>query len=57
MILETRTAAGEPLKVPGIVPKLGATPGRIACRAPTLGEHTAQLAAGGWPDPAAKTPP
>jgi crotonobetainyl-CoA:carnitine CoA-transferase CaiB-like acyl-CoA transferase len=49
MIVETRTAAGESLKVPGIVPKLSATPGAIRHPAPRLGEHDADLAAGGWP--------
>ena len=37
------------LKVPGIVPKLSATPGRIAHAAPNLGQHDADLARGGWP--------
>ncbi len=49
MILDTVTADGRPLKVPGIVPKLSATPGRIAHPAPALGQHNADLAAGGWP--------
>ena len=31
---------GEPLKVPGVVPKLSATPGAIRAAAPKLGEHT-----------------
>jgi len=31
---------GEALKVPGIVPKLSATPGGIRTQAPKLGEHT-----------------
>jgi formyl-CoA transferase len=31
---------GEPLKVPGIVPKLSSTPGAIRSQAPKLGEHT-----------------
>jgi formyl-CoA transferase len=31
---------GEPLRVPGIVPKLSATPGAIRAAAPKLGEHT-----------------
>jgi succinyl-CoA---D-citramalate CoA-transferase len=31
---------GEPLKVPGIVPKLSGTPGGIRSAAPKLGEHT-----------------
>jgi len=49
MILDTITAAGQSLKVPGIVPKLSATPGRIAHPAPGLGQHNADLAQGGWP--------
>lgn len=36
---------GEPLKVPGIVPKLSATPGEIRSAAPKLGEHTGQVLA------------
>jgi crotonobetainyl-CoA:carnitine CoA-transferase CaiB-like acyl-CoA transferase len=39
MIREIRTGAGT-LKVPGIVPKLSATPGVVAGGGPTLGEHT-----------------
>ena len=34
---------GEPLKVPGIVPKLSATPGAIRSAAPKLGEHTEEV--------------
>jgi formyl-CoA transferase len=34
---------GEPLKVPGIVPKLSATPGAIRSPAPKLGEHTDEV--------------
>ncbi|HEY2337704.1 MAG TPA: CoA transferase [Burkholderiales bacterium] len=34
---------GEPLKVPGIVPKLSATPGAIRSAAPKLGEHTEEI--------------
>ena len=50
MVVDVTTADGLPLKVPGIVPKLSATPGRIACPAPRLGEHTAEvLDARGWP--------
>ncbi len=50
MIVSTRTADGSSLKVPGIVPKLSATPGRIRHPAPRLGEHTDEvLAARGWP--------
>ncbi len=55
MIVETRGADGTPLKVPGIVPKLSATPGGIAHPAPRLGAHTDEVrAAGGWP---ARRPP
>jgi len=49
MIVEVPTSDGRTLKVPGIVPKLGATPGAIAHPAPRLGEHDADLARGGWP--------
>ena len=34
---------GEALKVPGIVPKLSATPGAIRSAAPKLGEHTEEV--------------
>src|SRR5688572_15773460 len=38
------------LKVPGVVPKLSATPGRIVRPAPQLGEHTEEVvSADGWP--------
>jgi formyl-CoA transferase len=40
MIQEIVAGDGEPLKVPGIVPKLSATPGAIRSPAPKLGEHT-----------------
>jgi crotonobetainyl-CoA:carnitine CoA-transferase CaiB-like acyl-CoA transferase len=50
MIVQTRDADGRPLKVPGIVPKLGATPGRLRTPAPKLGAHTGEvLRAAGWP--------
>jgi crotonobetainyl-CoA:carnitine CoA-transferase CaiB-like acyl-CoA transferase len=49
MIVQTAGADGQPLKVPGVVPKLSATPGAIAHAAPRLGEHNADLARGGWP--------
>ena len=43
-MIETITANdGEPLKVPGVVPKLSATPGAIRSQAPKLGEHTAEV--------------
>ncbi len=50
MVLQATDREGRPLKVPGIVPKLMATPGRLRTPAPRLGEHTGQvLAAPGWP--------
>jgi formyl-CoA transferase len=53
MVLQTTDAEGRPLKVPGIVPKLSATPGRLQHPAPRLGEHNAQVlgrtGAEGWP--------
>jgi len=50
MIREVQTASG-PLKVPGIVPKLSATPGRVEGGGPALGEHTDDvLRELGWND-------
>jgi formyl-CoA transferase len=43
MIERITTREGFPLDVPGIVPKLSATPGAIRSAAPLLGEHTAEL--------------
>ncbi|HEU4352381.1 MAG TPA: CoA transferase, partial [Burkholderiales bacterium] len=43
MIEQVIAGDGEPLKVPGIVPKLSATPGAIRSRAPKLGEHTDEM--------------
>ena len=40
MVERVTSADGLSLDVPGIVPKLSSTPGRITRRAPTLGEHT-----------------
>ncbi len=34
---------GRPLKVPGVLPKLGATPGRLGHGGPTLGAHTEEV--------------
>ena len=49
MIRQVRLEDGTPLKVPGIVPKLSATPGDIEWSGPELGEHTAAvLAAQGY---------
>ncbi|MBI5718282.1 MAG: CoA transferase [Burkholderiales bacterium] len=50
MIVQTADADGRPLKVPGIVPKLSATPGRLRLPAPRLGQHNASvLGHAGWP--------
>jgi len=43
MIQQVVAGDGEPLKVPGIVPKLSATPGAIPSPAPKLGEHTDEV--------------
>jgi formyl-CoA transferase len=43
MIQSIVAGDGEPLKVPGIVPKLSATPGAIRSVAPMLGEHTDEV--------------
>jgi formyl-CoA transferase len=43
MIQTLVTADGLSLDVPGIVPKLSATPGAIRSLAPTLGQHTQQV--------------
>jgi formyl-CoA transferase len=45
MLLDTVAGDGEPLKQPGIVPKLSATPGAIRSAAPGLGEHTDEILA------------
>lgn len=45
MIEQTQTFAG-PLKVPGVLPKLSRTPGRIGQGGPKLGEHTDDILAG-----------
>ena len=50
MVLDIKDRDGNALKVPGIVPKLSATPGGIRRRAPALGEHNGEiLDAKGWP--------
>ena len=54
MVLQTADAEGRPLKVPGIVPKLAATPGRLRTPAPRLGQHNdSVLGHIGWPQRAA----
>ncbi len=40
MIERVTAGDGEPLRMPGVVPKLSATPGDIRTPAPRLGEHT-----------------
>jgi crotonobetainyl-CoA:carnitine CoA-transferase CaiB-like acyl-CoA transferase len=51
MILQTADAQGRPLKVPGIVPKLAQTPGRLRTPAPLLGQHNDEvLGRPGWPE-------
>jgi len=50
MIVQTANADGAPLKVPSIVPKLTATPGRRLHPASRLRERNAEvLGASGWP--------
>jgi formyl-CoA transferase len=43
MIEEIVAGDGERLKVPGVIPKLSATPGAIRSPAPKLGEHTDEV--------------
>ncbi|MBP7668288.1 MAG: CoA transferase [Burkholderiaceae bacterium] len=43
MVEQATTPDGLPLAVPGIVPKLSATPGSIRSPAPTLGQHTTEV--------------
>ena len=45
MIEQVQTRAG-PLKVPGVLPKLSRTPGRIGTGGPQLGEHNDDILAG-----------
>lgn len=40
MILDAQLPDGTPVQVPGVVPKLSATPGEVLRAAPALGEHT-----------------
>lgn len=43
MLLPSYLPDGTPISLPGIVPKLGSTPGRIHSPAPTLGQHTDEV--------------
>ena len=43
MLEEVEMDDGLPLMVPGVVPKLSATPGALARKAPQLGEHTEEI--------------
>ncbi len=45
MIVDTIAGDGEPLKQPGVAPRLSTTPGAIRTPAPGLGEHTAGILA------------
>ena len=50
MLLHTQARDGKPLTMPGIVPKLSATPGKVRSPAPQLGEHDDDIKrAEGWP--------
>ena len=46
MIEEVIAGDGEPLKVPGVIPKLSGSPGAIRSPAPKLGEHTEEILRG-----------
>ncbi|MCC2595656.1 CoA transferase [Pusillimonas sp. MFBS29] len=43
MILDSSLPDGTPIKLPGIVPKLSATPGDVRSAAPSLGQHTDEV--------------
>ncbi|WP_041682809.1 CaiB/BaiF CoA-transferase family protein [Pusillimonas sp. T7-7] len=43
MILDSNLPDGTPIKLPGIVPKLGGTPGNVRSPAPRLGQHTDEV--------------
>jgi crotonobetainyl-CoA:carnitine CoA-transferase CaiB-like acyl-CoA transferase len=43
MLLDSRLDDGTPVTLPGIVPKLGSTPGGVSRPAPTLGQHTDEV--------------
>ncbi|HVC11609.1 MAG TPA: CoA transferase, partial [Burkholderiales bacterium] len=43
MLVDSVAGDGEPLRQPGVVPKLSATPGAIRSAAPGLGQHTGEV--------------
>ncbi len=45
MIETINLPSGKPLKVPGVLPKLSGTPGRIGGAGPSLGQHTDEVLA------------
>lgn len=45
-LIETVSTSAGPLKVPGVLPKLSRTPGRIGEGGPQLGEHSEEILAG-----------
>jgi formyl-CoA transferase len=45
MIVDSSLADGAPVQVPGVLPKLNATPGTIRTLAPELGQHTDEVLA------------
>ncbi|MBK5001416.1 CoA transferase [Pseudomonas sp. S31] len=46
MLLDSQLPDGTAVRMPGIVPKLSATPGRVDWQGPALGEHTDALLGG-----------
>lgn len=49
MLINTTTRDGQPITMPGIVPKLSRTPGAVRHPAPQLGEHDDIADTRGWP--------
>jgi formyl-CoA transferase len=45
MLLDGQLADGTPILLPGVVPKLSATPGEVRTSAPALGQHTDEVLA------------
>ena len=43
MIRQMKLPDGTPIKLPGVVPKLSATPGDLDWVGPALGEHTDEV--------------